>query len=185
MVEACESVSDNLERLAALANAYYSAGLYRERRYVHNLAVHSYVLVENDLAGSSTCGSNTQTVYHVVQTRFQKLEQDFTGDTFEARCFLEEVAELAFEQTVGIFGFLLFAKLYAVFRCFATLVLSVLARGEVATGENLVFAEYLRAILVLGPVYLAIVVEISLSPDGGVSQFRRQCIVGAAATIER
>ena len=71
-----------------------------------------------------------------------RVEQDFTGDTFEARCFLEEVAELAFEQTVGIFGFLLFAKLYAVFRCFATLVLSVLARGEVATGENLVFAEY-------------------------------------------
>ena len=64
-----------------------------------------------------------------------------SGDTFEARCFFEEVAELTLENTVGVFCFLLLAELCAVFRCFTTLVGSVLAGGEVTAGQYFVFAE--------------------------------------------
>ena len=107
-----------------------------------------------------------RTVYYVVETAFEELQKDFTGDTLQARCLLEQVAELTFEHAIGVFGFLLLAELYTVFRCLATLVGAMLARGKVASCEYFVFAEIgspnLRAILVLGPVYLAIVVKISL-----------------------
>ena len=97
--------------------------------------------VQNQLTGGCTGGCDAQTVNNVVQTAFQKLKEDLTGDTLEARCFLEEVAELTFEYTVGVFGFLLLAELNTVFRCFATLVGAMLARGEVASCEYFVFAE--------------------------------------------
>ena len=141
VVEACEAVGDNFERFAAFANTYDIAGVYFERGYVDYFAIDGDMLVEHDLTGGRTGGSYAQTVNHVVETRLEKLEQNLTGDTFETRSLLEEVAELTFEQTVGIFGLLLFAELNTVLRCFTALVLAVLARGEVATGENLVFAE--------------------------------------------
>lgn len=49
---------------------------------------------------------------------------------------------MTLEHTVGVFCFLLFTELDAVFRCFAAFVCSVLARGEVAFLENFIGAEY-------------------------------------------
>ena len=141
MVEACESVGDNFKRFAAFTHADNVACLDGVGGDVYHLAVDNDVTVKNELAGGCTCGSDAKTVYHVVQTAFEKLEEELTGDTLEARSFLEEVAELTFEYTIGVFGFLLFAELYAVFRSFAALVGTVLARWEIATGEDLVFAE--------------------------------------------
>ena len=105
--------------------------------------------MKHELTCSSAGGSDAKAINHVVQTAFEKLEQDFTGDTFGARSLVEEVAELAFEYAVCVFGLLFLAKLNAVFRCFAATVLS----GPKMGSPNL------RAILVLGPVYLAMRVE--------------------------
>jgi hypothetical protein len=99
------------------------------------------VAVEHELTCSGASGSDAKTINYVIEARFEELEQNFTGDTFEARCFLEEVAELFFENAIGVFCFLLFTKLNAVLRGFATFVLSVLAGGEVSSFENFVGAE--------------------------------------------
>ena len=97
--------------------------------------------VKNELTSSGASGSDTEAVNDVVKARLEELEKDFTGDTFETRSLSEEVAELFFQYAVGVFSFLLFAELDAVFRSFAALVLTMLAGGEVTTLKNLVFAK--------------------------------------------
>ena len=97
--------------------------------------------VKNELTGGCTGRSNAQTVYYVVKTALEKLKKNLTGNTFEARRFLEEVAELTLQNTVGIFSFLFLAELYAILAGFAALVGSMLPGGEVATCQNFVFTE--------------------------------------------
>lgn len=130
---------------------------------VHNISVDSDVAMKHELTCSCAGGSDAKAINHVVQTAFEKLEQDFTGDTFGARSLVEEVAELAFEYAVCVFGLLFLAKLNAVFRCFAATVLAVLTRRKFLLSSTLsgpkMGSPNLRAILVLGPVYLAMRVE--------------------------
>ncbi len=99
------------------------------------------MLVEHELTGGGAGGGDAKAVNDVVETAFEKLQKDFTGDTLHRGCFLEEVAELTLQHTVGVFGFLLFTKLGAVLGSFATAVLAMLAGGEVAAAQNLVFAK--------------------------------------------
>ncbi len=141
VVETCKSICDYFERLRFFAYAHYVAGLYAVRGYVHNGAVYGHVFVENQLTGSCTGGGNAQTEYYVVKTRFQKLEQDFTGDTFDTAGFFEQVVELFFEHTVGVFSFLFFTQLHSVFRSLAAFVLAMLAGREVAALEHFVWTE--------------------------------------------
>ena len=108
---------------------------------VHNISVDSDVAMKHELTCSSAGGSDAKAINHVVQTAFEKLEQDFTGDTFGARSLVEEVAELAFEYAVCVFGLLFLAKLNAVFRCFAATVLAVLTRREIPSFEHFVGAK--------------------------------------------
>ena len=98
-------------------------------------------ITSNDLACCRTSAGDTQTVYHVVQTGLKELKQDFTGNTFHRGGLGEEVAELFLKYAVGVFSFLLFTQLDAVLAGFAATVLSVLARGEVASCLDFVGAE--------------------------------------------
>lgn len=129
VVETGEVVGDHFERFSLLAHSDNVAGLHLEGRDVDNVTVDSDVLVEHKLTGSGTRGSNTETIYDVVETAFEKLQEHFAGNTFGAGCAFEKVAELAFEHAVGVFSFLLFLKLSAVFGSFATAVVAVLAGG--------------------------------------------------------
>ena len=70
--------------------------------------------VEDDLTGSGAGLGDTQTINDVVETALEKLEKDFTGDTLDAGSFLEEVVELALENTISIFGLLLLTELNAI-----------------------------------------------------------------------
>ena len=160
VVESGEGVGDNFERLGLLTDTDNVAGLNLVGGDIDYLTVDSNVTVEDDLTGSSTCGSDAEAVNDVVEARLKELKEDHTGDTLEARSLGEEVAELALEDTVSVLGLLLFAELYAVFRGFAALVLTVLAGGKLRRWSTLsspkMGSPNLRAILVLGPVYLAI-----------------------------
>ena len=71
--------------------------------------------VKDELTGCCTGGCDAETVYYVVKAGFKELEEHLTGNAFGACGFLEEVAELLFEYAVGVFSFLLFAELNAVF----------------------------------------------------------------------
>ena len=99
------------------------------------------MLVKHELTGCGTGGGDAQTVNDVVQTAFEKLEKDLTGDTLHRGCFLEEVAELTLQNTVGVFGLLLFTKLCAILGSLAATVLTVLAGGEVTAAQNLILAK--------------------------------------------
>ena len=92
------------------------------------------------MTGSSTSGSNTQAEYYAVETCFEKLKEYLTGDTFLARCFLEEVTELFFKYTICVFGFLFLTKLYNILRCFATFIYAMLAGRIVLFRENFIGA---------------------------------------------
>ena len=118
--------------------------------------------VKDELTGSCAGGGDAETIDYVVETAFEKLEKNLTGDTFGAGCLVEEVVELLLKNAIGIFGLLLLTELDTVLRSFSSFVESVLARGIVSLGEDFIFTEdgfaKLTGDLVRGPVYLAIFV---------------------------
>ena len=141
MVEASEIVLNNLERFSAFANAYDVSGLNLVGGDVNDFSVYDDMAMEHDLTGSGAGGSDTETVNDVVETRFEELDEDFTGDTFHARSLVEEVAELTLENAVSVFHFLLFAELSSVLRRFAATVLTVLAGGIITALEHFILSE--------------------------------------------
>ena len=92
--------------------------------------------VKDELTGCGAGRGDAQTVDDVVETAFEKLEQNLTGDAFCRGGFVEEVAELTLENSVGIFGFLLFAQLSAILRGFAATVGAMLS-GRGLTAKSL------------------------------------------------
>ena len=102
------------------------------------------MLVVDKLTGGCTSGGNAEAVNDVVETAFEALEEDLTGDTAGLGCLVEEIAELLLEHTVGVLSLLLLSEHDAVFRGLATtyvLVASLHALGRVAED---VFAELTR-----------------------------------------
>ena len=82
------------------------------------------------LAGLCTAAGDAETIDNIVQTGFDEFHELFTGDTATTGGFGIEFAELAFENAIGIFGFLLLLKLDAILRDFTTTtVLAVHARS--------------------------------------------------------
>jgi hypothetical protein len=131
VVETCQSILDNLEALAALANTYNLTGLNAIRRDTYNLAIDYDVLMVNKLTGSTTSGSYAQTINDVVQTALQVLEENLTGNTTGAGCLLEHVAELVLQHTVCVLCLLLLSKHDTILGGLATTVVTVLAGREV------------------------------------------------------
>jgi hypothetical protein len=94
VVETCQSIGDNLERLRLLTNAYNLTRLNGVRRNVYNSTVYTDVLVSYQLTSSCTSRSNTETIYNVVEASLQILQQDLTGNTGCTSCLLEHSAKL-------------------------------------------------------------------------------------------
>ena len=131
MVEACQSILDYLEALAALANTNDLSGLDAIRRDTYHLTVDYDVLVVDKLTGSTAGGSDAQTVNDVVETALQVLEENLTGDTTGAGCLLEHIAELLLQHTIGVLSLLLLCKHDAILGSLAATVVAMLARREV------------------------------------------------------
>jgi len=95
--------------------------------------------VRNELTRSRTRRSDAQPVYHVVEARFEQLEQVLTRDTAHTGSLFKSLVELFFEYTVGIFRLLFLAELSTVFRYFlAFTVDAVLSRRIVLLLQSLV-----------------------------------------------
>jgi hypothetical protein len=79
-----------------------------------------------------TCFSARRTeahaIHHVVETRFEQLQQVFTRVALQAVGFSEVTAELALENTIDTLHFLLFAQLRTVVGRTCTRRAAMLAR---------------------------------------------------------
>src|SRR5690625_5441145 len=69
----------------------------------------------NELARLPPRPREAKTEYRVIEPRFEILEQNLAGHTTLPRCLIEEVAELPFEQPIGVARFLLLFQLKCVF----------------------------------------------------------------------
>jgi hypothetical protein len=58
------------------------------------------VVVEYQLAGFISGVGKPEPVDRIVQTTFQKLEENFSGDPFPTLRFLEGVTELVFQKAI-------------------------------------------------------------------------------------
>src|SRR5210317_1719104 len=73
---------------------------------------------------------NAHPVYHIVEPCFDKLEKVLTCDAIFLSSFLERITELPFQDTVCIFGFLLFLQLNAILGFFPPApVVTMMSRG--------------------------------------------------------
>jgi hypothetical protein len=86
-------------------------------RDIYHFAIHRDMLMRYQLAGSSSAGCYTESENGIVQARFQVTKQVFTGDTLLAGCFMKQVFELPFQQTVSVFSLLLFGHCTAYSDC--------------------------------------------------------------------
>ena len=95
--------------------------------------------VRHQLAGSGARRSDAQTIYHIVQTAFEQLQQVLARDAAHTGRLIVRACELLLQQTVRILGFLFFAQLRAVLRHFLALTRqTVLSGRKVALFEHLV-----------------------------------------------
>lgn len=113
------------------------------------------------LAGSGACGGYAETEYNVVETAFQSLQQEFTGNASGGSSLVEEIAELLFEYAISVLCLLLFSEHDTVFGCLAATAVAVLAWRKLRFASTLsgpkMASPNLRAIRDLGPIYLAII----------------------------
>jgi hypothetical protein len=131
VVKACQSILNNFKALATFANTYHLTGLNAIRRDTYYLTVNYDVLVVDKLTSSTTGGSDAQTVNDVVETAFQVLKEDLTGDTTGASSLFKHIAELLLQHTISVLCFLLLSKHDTILRSLATTIVTMLARREV------------------------------------------------------
>ena len=126
---AIEGVGDHLEGLGAFADGDDVTGDEQHGGDVGDLAVHEDVTVADELTGSGAGGGDAETEHDIVKSGFNQFDEVETSDTLLTGSAEEQFLELAFEDTVCIFRFLLLHKLQTILRLFgATFVLSVLSR---------------------------------------------------------
>ena len=99
------------------------------------------MLVVNQLAGSGTSGSNTQTKNHIVKSALKVLQQNLTSNATGTRSLLEHVAELLLQNTIGVLCLLLLSQHDTILRCLAATVVTMLPRRELSIRKNLVSTE--------------------------------------------
>lgn len=98
--------------------------------------------VRHQLAGSGARRSDAQTIYHIVQTAFEQLQQVLTRDTAHTGSLLVRTGELFLQKTVRSLRLLLLAELLAVLRYFFALACkTVLSGREIPLLENSVRTE--------------------------------------------
>ena len=94
VVESCQGIGNDLERLRLLANADDHTGLDSKRRNVDHLAIDDDMTMADELTGSCAGGSEAQTEHHVVESALKVLQQHLTGDAFGLGSLFEEDAEV-------------------------------------------------------------------------------------------
>src|SRR5580704_17239320 len=113
------------------AQRNFFAGADQIRRDIHLLAVHENMAVENNLASLSARAAEADAPDNVIEPALEHDDKVFAGRAFGTLGFLVEIAELAFEQSVGALDLLLLAKLQAVSGNLRTARLAVLAGHEI------------------------------------------------------
>src|SRR3712207_8099979 len=94
------------------------------------------MLMTYHLTSSSTCGSNTQTEYYVIETALQVLKQYLTGNTLSLCSFLKHITELPLTHTIGELSFLLLCQHDTVLRHLSATIVAMLSRREVSLGQR-------------------------------------------------
>lgn len=97
--------------LGSSANGNHVARPKLVRRYVGHDPVDGNMTVADELARAAAGIGNPEAEHGIIQAGFQELEEHSTRDTAFAVGFVEQVAELAFQHTVGIFRLLFFEQL--------------------------------------------------------------------------
>ena len=141
MIKTSQSISYHFQRLRLLTNANDLTRFYRIRRNIHHATVYNNMLMTHQLTGSRTGRSNAQTINDIIQTTFQILQKDLTGNTTGPSSFLEHVTELLFQNSVGIFSFLLFCQHDTILGSFSSSVVSMLSGRIILLRQNLVRSE--------------------------------------------
>lgn len=137
-----QRIGNDFQRFGPFAHLHHIAGFELIGGNVHDIAVYHDVTVAYQLAGRATRRGDAETVNRIVQTGFDKLQQYLAGNTGLAGGLMENLTELFFQDTVGVFSLLFFLQLNAVFGLFAAaFVGTVLARRIVLSLQNLVRAE--------------------------------------------
>ena len=125
-----EGVGDDFERLAAFADGDDIALAETVGGDVDDFAVDSDMTMGNQLTGLCAAAGDAEAVDDVVETGLDEFHEFLTGDATATGGFGVEFAELALEDAVGVFGFLLLLELDAVLGEFAAAaVLAVHAGG--------------------------------------------------------
>src|SRR6478735_3952776 len=96
--------------------------------------------VTHDLPGLRAAGAESHAIDDAVQTALESSQQVLAGDALLQRRFLENVAELGFQDAVDAARFLLFAQLQAVAHQFRFAVFTMLAGDEIALLDRALFA---------------------------------------------
>ncbi len=118
------------------------AGLHLEAGDVNGAAIHLDMAVVDGLTGGLAAVAEASAVNHVVETSFQKLKKDDTGNTTAAGSFFVVTAELLFEHAVLEPKLLFFAEGDGVFTLlFTTGTDAVLAGWEIAAFKCLRWAK--------------------------------------------
>ena len=138
MVETCERIGDDLERLGTLTHTDNLAGLHTERSDIDNFTIYYDMLVADQLTGSSTSRSYAKAIYHIVETALERLKQQLTGNAAGCSRLLEQIAELLLQYTVCIFCLLLFSQHDTVLGGFAATGVAVLSGRIIALGKNFI-----------------------------------------------
>ncbi len=94
------------------ADCFTSADLVR--RDIYFSLVHQDVSVIDKLTSLSPRGRETSAIDGIIQTALEEEQQVLTRDPLHARCPLEIITELSFEDEIDALDLLLFAKLLAV-----------------------------------------------------------------------
>ena len=141
VVETSECIGNHLERLGLLADGDNLAGFYTIGSDINNLSINGDVLVVDKLTSCCASGSDTEAVNDVVKATLEVLEENLTSNATGSGSLVEHVAELLFENTIGVLGLLLLSEHDTILRSLATTRVAVLSRREVALRENFIGTE--------------------------------------------
>src|ERR1700741_3204654 len=119
----------------------FVAHLNEVARNIYLLAFHSHVAVKHKLPRLCARAGQSHAVHRIVEAPLQHHHQVRARRTLRPLRLLEIVAELAFEQAIGAFYFLLLAQLHAVPDHLRTARLAVLARNKVALFDGTLFCK--------------------------------------------
>src|SRR5207248_10502184 len=99
-----------LTRFRFIIDRDFVAGFHIEGSDVDVAAIDLNVAVRHELARSVARIRQTETINHIIEPRFEKLEQCFTSNAAFTQSVLENPAELTLEQSVLVTQLLFLAE---------------------------------------------------------------------------